>query len=75
MTRHACVAEANVGPVLVVLAAVVFDDDAGLGEDPELLAVEAIVAEAIVEGFDETVLPGADGLDIALQQVAFTPRE
>jgi len=63
--RQRLVAEAAVGPALVVLAAVVFDDDASLGEGPELLAVEAIVAEATVEGFDEAVLPWAGGLDIA----------
>ena len=60
-------------PLLVVSVSVVFDHDAGLGQGPELLAVEALIPEAPVEGFHETILPGAprldvDGLDLVLGQ-------
>ena len=60
-------------PLLVVLGSEVFDDDASLGQGPELLAVEALVAEAAVEGFHEAVLSGAsrldvDGLDLVVGQ-------
>ena len=48
----------------VVLFPVIFDDNAGLGQGPELLAVEALVAEAAVEGFYEAVLPWAARLDV-----------
>ena len=39
--------------LLVVTVSEVLDDDSGLGESPELLAVEAFIAEAAVEGFHE----------------------
>ena len=40
------IAERAVRPLSVVVLAEVFDDDAGLGEGPELFAVEALIAEA-----------------------------
>ena len=40
-------------PAAVGVLSVVFDHDPGLGQGPELLAVEALVAEASVEGFHE----------------------
>ena len=43
------------GPLGVVVLTEVFDHDPGLGEGPELLAVEAFIAEAGVERFDEAV--------------------
>ena len=43
-------------PLGVVVLAEIFDDDTGLGQRPELLAVQAFVAEARVERFDEAVL-------------------
>ena len=60
-------------PLSVVVLAEVFDDDAGLGEGPELFAVEALIAEATVEAFDEPIFPRAgrgdvDGLDGLLRQ-------
>ena len=48
----------------VVVLAEVFDDDASLGESPELLAVETLVAEATVEAFDKTVFSRTGGRDI-----------
>ena len=43
------IAERAGRPLGVVVLAEVFDDDTGLGEGPELLAIEAFVAEAGVE--------------------------
>jgi len=59
----------------IVFIPKVLDDHTGLGERPELLPVEALVAEAAVEGFDEAILPRAaridvDGLDLVLGQPA-----
>ena len=59
----------------VVVLAEVFDDDTGLGQGPELLAVQAFVAEAGVERFHKAVLPRArrgdvDGLDFLLCSLA-----
>jgi hypothetical protein len=51
-------------PLLVIFVAVILDDDSCLREGPKLLTVEALVAEASVEGFHEAVLPGAAGLDV-----------
>ena len=63
------------GPLGVVVLTEVFDHDPGLGEGPELLAVEAFIAEAGVERFDEAVLPRAcrgdvEGLDFLLCEPA-----
>ena len=58
------VAYAAVGPLLVVEADPVGDDDASFGERVELLAVEALVTEAGVKGFDVTVLPGRARVDV-----------
>ena len=55
------IAKLTVRPLLVVLVSVVLDDDAGLGQGPELLAIEALIPEATVEGLDEAVLPQAGG--------------
>ena len=62
------VAHPAVGTLLVVDGDPVGDDDAGLGERVELLAVEALIPEAGVVALDDPVLPGAawfdgDGLD------------
>ena len=51
-------------PLLVIFDAEVFDDDAGLGERPELLTIETFIAEAPVERFDKPILPRAAGFDI-----------
>jgi len=64
-----------VGPLGVVVLTEVFYHDPGLGEGPKLLAVKAFVAEAVVERFDEAVLPRArrgdlDGLNILLCETA-----
>ena len=69
------IAERAVGPLGVVVLTEVFDHDPGLGEGPELLAVEAFIAEAGVERFDEAVLPRAcrgdvEGLDFLLCEPA-----
>ena len=62
-------------PLSVVFEAEVFDHDAGLGQGPKPLAVEAFVAEAGVERFDKAVLPRArrrdgEGLDVLRGQPA-----
>ena len=49
---------------MVVLAAVVLHDYAGFGQRPELLPVEALVAQASMETLDEAILPRTAGLDI-----------
>ena len=63
----------TVRPLSVVVLAEVFDDDARFGEGPELFAVEALIAEATVEAFDEPISPRAgrgdvNGLDVLLRQ-------
>lgn len=58
------VAHAAVRTLLVVDADPVGDDDAGLGERVELLAVEALGPEAGVKGFDVTVLPRRARVDV-----------
>ena len=58
------VAMLAVRPVMVVLAAVVLNDYAGFGQRPEMLPVEALVAEASMETLDEAILPRTAGLDI-----------
>ena len=58
------VAHAAVRTLLVVDTDPVGDDDAGLGEREELLAVEALVPEAGVKGFDVTVLPRRARVDV-----------
>jgi len=58
------VAHAAVRPLLVVEADPVGDDDACLREGVELLPVEALVAEARVEGLDVAVLPGRARVDV-----------
>ena len=45
-------------PLGVVVLAEIFDDDTGLGQRPELLAVQAFFAEAAVDGLHEAVMPG-----------------
>lgn len=51
----------------------VLDDDSDFGQDPELFALKAFVAEAGAKRFDETVLPRArrraiNGFDSVLHQ-------
>jgi hypothetical protein len=60
----ALVSQLAVRPVIVVLAPVVLNDDAGFGQGPELLPLEALVAQASTETLDEAVLPRTAGLDI-----------
>ncbi len=55
--RRAEVAEAAVGPVAVVVPAVVFDDHPRLGQGMELFPVQAFVPEPSVEALHEAVLP------------------
>ena len=57
----AAVAEFAVGPHGVVLDPEVLDDDAGLGQRPHLLPIEALIAEAGVERFHEAILPRTGG--------------
>lgn len=52
------------GPPGIVVDAEVLDDHPRLRERPELLAVQALIAEATVEGLHEAVLPGTGWLDI-----------
>lgn len=51
-------------PACVVLLTEVLDHDAGFGEGPQLLAVEALVAESAVKAFHDAILPGASGVDV-----------
>jgi hypothetical protein len=53
-----------VGPFNVVDADPVGDDDPGLGERVELLAVEELAAGAAVKGLNVTVLPRRAGGDV-----------
>ena len=46
------------------MAAPAFDDDLGLGERVEDLAIEEFVAHSRIEAFDEAVLPWASRRDI-----------
>jgi len=48
----------------VVLDAPALEHDAGVLDAPELLAVQALVAQARVEALTEAVLPGLAGLDV-----------
>ena len=56
--HRALVAQLAVRSKVVVAVPEVFDDHSGFGQRPELLAVEAFVAEAAMEAFHEPVLPG-----------------
>lgn len=55
---RALVAQPAVWPQVIVAVPEVFNDDAGVGRCPELLAVEALVPESAVEAFHKAVLPG-----------------
>ena len=57
------VAEGGVGPVGVVLLAVVLGHNFGLQQGMEHLDREQLVAEFAVEGFDESVLPRCSWFD------------
>lgn len=59
------------GPLRVVVLAEVFDHDARLGQRPQLLAIETLVAEAAVEAFHEPVLPWTGRGDVPAS--AFRP--
>jgi hypothetical protein len=49
---------------MVIFYAEVFDENARFAERAKLFPVEAFVAEASAERLDETILPGAAGLDV-----------
>ena len=71
------IAERAVEPLDILVLTEIFDHDPGLGEGPELLAVEAFFAEAGVERFHKAVLPRArrgdiEGLDILLCEPALS---
>lgn len=53
--RRNLVAQGGVRPVVLLP---VGDDDAGVGEGPEQVDVQALVAEPSVERFDVAVAPG-----------------
>jgi hypothetical protein len=55
----ALVAQVAVRPVIVGLAAVVFNDYTGFGQPPELLPVEVLIAQTSMETLDENILPGS----------------
>ena len=40
------------------------DDHAGFGKRPRLFPIEAFIAEAVVERFNEAILPRTGGLDV-----------
>src|SRR5262249_56390031 len=48
----------------LVVASPTLDDDLGLAQSVENLAVEQLVAQASVEALDVAVLPGAASLDV-----------
>ncbi len=48
----------------VVLDPPGFEDHSGMVDAPELRGVRALVAEPVVEGFAEAVLPGFARLDV-----------
>ena len=52
------------GPDRIVVASPTLDDDLGLAQSVENLAVEQLIAEASVEALDVAVLPGAAPLDV-----------
>ena len=56
------VAHPSMGSLLVVQADPVRDDDSRFRQRVELLAVEALITEAGVKGFDVAVLPGRAGV-------------
>ncbi len=58
VVHGAAVAKPAVWPPRSVVDAEVLNDHLCLGEHPKLFAVEALVAEAAVEGLHEAVLPG-----------------
>ena len=53
------------GPDRVVVASPALDDDLGLAQGVEDLAVEQLVAQASVEALDVAVLPGTAPLDVS----------
>jgi hypothetical protein len=58
------------GSLLVEEAHPVRGDDAGFRRRVELLAIEALITEAGVKGFDVAVLPGRIGVDVEGADVA-----
>ena len=52
------------GPLMVIEAAVVFDDDTGFSQCPEGFSIEAFISETAVEALDEAILPRAAGIYI-----------
>ena len=67
------IAERAVRPLGIGFEPEVLDDDSDFGQDPELFALRAFVAEAGAKRFDETVLPRArrraiNGFDSVLHQ-------
>ena len=58
------IAQSAVEPKLVVVLAVVFNDDAGFAQSPKLLAVEALVSKPAMEALDEAILPGTARLEM-----------
>lgn len=65
------VAHAAVGTLHVVDGDPVRDDDTGLGEGIELVAVQALVAEEGVKGLDVVVLTGRARVDVEGADAAF----
>ena len=51
-------------PDRVVVASPTLDDDLGLAQSVENLAVEQLIAKAGIEALDVAVLPGAATLDV-----------
>ena len=54
----------TMGSACIVVDAEVLNDDPGLREGPQLLAVETFITKAAMEGFDESVLPCTGRLDV-----------
>jgi len=64
VVRKSAVSTLSVRPPRIVVDAEVLDHHRRLGERPELLAVEALIAEAAVEALHEAVLPRTGWLDV-----------
>ena len=58
------IAQAAVGPSVIVVLAVILDDHARFAQGPELLSIQAFVTEPAAEAFHETVLPGVARVDV-----------
>jgi hypothetical protein len=57
-------------PGLVVVEAIIPDDDSGFMEGVEQLTVEAFIPDLVMETFNVTILPRATRLDVQRSDVS-----